>query len=527
MKEKSKVELYERIRRDRRLEEIGIRELARRYGVHRRTVRDALEHAVPTPRKTAERDAPAMGPYRDLVRGWLKAEIVDKVPVKQRHTARRVWQRLTEDHGAQVSESTVRQFVAQVKAELAQSAADVTVVQEHAPGAEAEVDFGEFYAWIAGEKVKLWLFIMRLSASGRGFAVAFAHQAQEAFFEGHVLAFAHFGGVPFGQIRYDNLKPAVVRILKGRDRAENERFTALRSHYGFDAFFCEPGIAGAHEKGGVEGEVGRFRRRHLVPVPEVASLAEVNELVAEGMVRDDLRHIERRPLTVGESFELEAPWLSELPVERFDSAKLLSAKVDTKARICVLQSWYSVPVRLARRRVAVRLGPHQLEVLDPVGGAIVAVHTRSLHKGTQDLLLDHYLEILTRKPGALGGSSALAQARAAGVFTATHQKFWDAARRAHGDGPGTCRLIEVLLLHRRMATDDVLAGIEAALTVASTDPAVVAIEARRHADTELAPVVAIDDALSRYDRPAPSLANYDRLLTNGALATVTPIGDRP
>jgi transposase len=273
VKEKSKVELYERIRRDRRLEEASIRELARRHGVHRRTIREALESAVPVPRKVAVRDAPAMGPWRELARGWVEADIADKVPVKQRHTARRVWQRLTEDHGAQVSESTVRLFVAQVKAELYQLAAEVSVVQEHAPGAEAEVDFGEFEARIGGEKVRLWLFIMRLSASGRSFAIAFAHQAQEAFFEGHVLAFAAFGGVPWGQIRYDNLKPAVIRILKGRDRTENERFVALRSHYGFDAFFCEPGLEGAHEKGGVEGEVGRFRRRHLVPVPDVDSLA--------------------------------------------------------------------------------------------------------------------------------------------------------------------------------------------------------------------------------------------------------------
>jgi hypothetical protein len=152
MKEKSKVELYERIRRDRRVEETSIRGLARRYEVHRRTVRDALGSAVPTPRKASVRDAPAMGPHRDLVRGWLRAEIVDKVPVKQRHTARRVWQRLTEDHGAQVSESTVRLFVAQVRAELAQVAADVTVVQEHALGAEAEIDFGEFFARIAGSR---------------------------------------------------------------------------------------------------------------------------------------------------------------------------------------------------------------------------------------------------------------------------------------------------------------------------------------------------------------------------------------
>jgi len=527
MKEKSKVELYERIRRDRRLEEVSIRELARRHGVHRRTVREALESAVPVPRKVAVRDSPAMGPWRELARGWVEADVTDRVPVKQRHTARRVWQRLVEEHGAQVSESTVRLFVAQVKADLHQLAADVTVVQEHALGAEAEVDFGEFVARIAGEQVRLWLFVMRLSASGRSFVVAFAHQAQEAFFEGHVLAFAAFGGVPTGQIRYDNLKPAVIRILTGRDRTENERFVALRSHYGFDAFFCEPGITGAHEKGGVEGEVGRFRRRHLVPVPDVASLAEVNALIAAGMARDDRRRIGRRLLTVGETFELEAPWLRPLPVERFDSARLLEARVDTKARICVLQSWYSVPVRLARRRVQVRLGAHRLEVLDPVGGGLVAVHPRSLHKGTQDLLLDHYLEILTRKPGAMAGSVALARARDMGVFTDAHQRFWDVARRRHGDGPGTCRLIEVLLLHRRMAAGDVTAGIDAAMAVGATDPALVAIEARRHADAGLAPVVPIDDALSRYDRPAPSLSGYDRLLTHGALATVTPIGDRP
>jgi hypothetical protein len=169
--------------------------------------------------------------------------------------------------------------------------------------------------------------------------------------------------------------------------------------------------------------------------------------------------------------------------------------------------------------VQVRLGPHHLEVLDPVGGAIVAVHTRSLHKGTQDLLLDHYLEILTRKPGAMAGSAALARARDMGVFTATHQRFWDAARRRHGDGPGTCRLIEVLLLQRTMAAADVAAGIDAAMKVDATDPALVAIEARRHADAALAPLVTIEDRLARYDRPAPTLAAYDRLLTDGALAT--------
>jgi hypothetical protein len=352
---------------------------------------------------------------------------------------------------------------------------------------------------------------MRLSWSGRGFAVAFAHQAQEAFFEGHVRAFAHFGGVPAGRVRYDNLKPAVTRILLGRDRVENERFIALRSHYGFDSFFCQPGEQGAHEKGGVEGEVGRFRRAHLVPVPKVACLTELNQLIATGMAADDARRIARRAETIGEAFMVEQARLHPLPDEPFDPARLLSAKVDAKARVCVLQSWYSVPVRLAGRRVAVRLGAHQLEVLD--GGQVVAVHQRSLHKHTQELLLDHYLEVLARKPGALGGSTALKQAREQGVFTATHDRFWTAARHARGDGAGTRALVEVLLLHRTLPAEVIGAGIDAALRVGSTDPELVAIEARRLLEAPLAPVVPIQQALARYERPTPGLDGYDSLLT--------------
>ena len=517
------MELYERIRKEHR-DGASIRALADRHGVHRRTVREAVASATPPPRKTPERESPALGPWKPVIRGWLEADVADKVPRKQRHTARRVWQRLVEEHDATLSESAVRGYVAEVKAELARVAMDVTVGQEHAPGADAEVDFGEFRARIDGELLVLQLFIMRLSASGRGFAIAFVHQAQEAFFEGHALAFAHFGGVPTGLIRYDNLKAAVVRILLGRDRVENERFIALRSHYGFDSFFCQPGIDGAHEKGGVEGEVGRFRRRHLVPVPAFASLDDLNAHIATAMAKDDGRRIGWRPDTVAEAFAAEAPLLGALPDEPFDCTRLLEAKVDAKARICVIQSYYSVPVRLARRRVTVRLGARHLEVLDPVGGAVVAAYPRSAHKGSQDLSLDHYLEILTRKPGAMAGSTALAQARARGVFTATHDRYWTAARRERGDGAGTRALIEVLLLHRRMAADGVLAGIDAALAVGSTAPELVAIEARRLRDADLAAVVPIESALGRYDRPTPALAGYDQLLSGAADATVTMIG---
>src|SRR5215510_13959208 len=455
---RSRVELFEQIRRDWRAGGSSIRELAVRHRVHRRTVRQALASAVPPPRKAyPPRPRPAIGPYAAIIDAWLLAD--REMPRKQRHTARRVWQRLVAEHGASVAEVTVSRYVARRRAELGLDKTEVMVPQAHEPGAEAEVDFGEFHAHVAGVMLKLWLFVLRLSCSGRAFHVAFATQAQEAFLEGHVLAFEYFGAVP-GRIRYDNLKPAVIRVLKGRDRAEAERFIALRSHYGFDSFFCIPGPAGAHEKGGVEGEIGRFRRRHLVPVPSAASLASLNQLIAAGDITDDGRVITGRPVTVAAAFAAEQPTMLPLPAEIFDPARLLQARVDSRARICVRQNYYSVPARYAGRRLNVRLSATAVEVLD--GPHVVAAHERAAGKYAEILALDHYLEVLKYKPGALPGATALAQAKAAGAFTATHQGYWDAARRAHGDAAGTRALIEILLAHRTLPS----AAVEAAMTTA-------------------------------------------------------------
>jgi transposase len=240
---RSRVELFEQIRRDWRAGKVSIRELADRHHVHRRTVRQALASAVPPPRKAYQpRPRPAIGPYAAVIDGWLLAD--RDVPRKQRHTARRVWQRLVAEHGAGLAEVTVSRYVARRRAELGLDKVQVMVPQAHLPGAEAEVDFGEFHAVVAGVLIKLWMFVMRLSCSGRAFHVAFATQAQEAFLEGHVLALEYFGAVP-GRVRYDNLKPAVVRVLRGRDRAESERFIALRSHY-------EPVPAGSPDRQSVK-----------------------------------------------------------------------------------------------------------------------------------------------------------------------------------------------------------------------------------------------------------------------------------
>jgi len=508
---RSRVELSGQIRRDWRAGGASIRELADRHHVHRRTVRQALASAVPPPRKAyAERSRPAIGAYTAVTGQWLVAD--KDVPRKQRHTARRVWQRLVAEQGAELAEVTVSRYVARRRTELGLAGVLVSVPQAHAPGAEAEVDFGEFHAHIAGMLVKVWMFVMRLSSSGRAFHVAFATQAQEAFLEGHVLAFGYFGAVP-GRVRYDNLKPAVVRVLRGRDRAESERFIALRSHYGFDSFFCIPGKDGAHEKGGVEGEIGRFRRRHLVPVPAAGSLGELNQLMAAGDLADDGRVITGRPVTIAAAFAAELPDLMPLPGEPFDAARLLAARVDNRARVCVRQNYYSVPARYAGRRLPVRLSATAVEVLD--GPQVIARHERVAGRYGEILVLDHYLEVLRRKPGALPGATALAQARAAGAFTPAHQQYWDAARRKHGDAAGTRALIEILLAHRTLPAPALTAAMTTGVSAGVLDPQVVVIEARRHASGHAAPAVPMGP-LARYDRPAPTLDAYDQLLTRNS-----------
>ncbi|MDR3202593.1 MAG: IS21 family transposase, partial [Bifidobacteriaceae bacterium] len=202
---------------------VSVRGLAREFGVHRRTVRQALGDPVPPARKApAPRDRPVTGPVEAVVREWLTADLT--APRKQRHTAKRVRDRLAVERGVAMSDRTCRELVARLRAEIG-PAKDADVPQAHPAGAEGEADFGEFWAEVDGVMVKLWLFVLRLSASGAVFARAYSNQAQEAFSGGHVRAFAAFGGVP-GRIRYDNLKGAVVDVLRGRDRREHERFIA-------------------------------------------------------------------------------------------------------------------------------------------------------------------------------------------------------------------------------------------------------------------------------------------------------------
>lgn len=349
----SRVKLFALIRRDARVEGLSIRELARRHGVGRPTVRQALAQAEPPARKPRVRSAPRLDPFKDSIDEMLRLDI--EAPRKQRHTARRVFARLADEHGAtQLSYSTVRDYVRRRRPEIDAAAGklrEVFVPQEHAPGAEAEVDFGEVWVILAGIKTKCHMFTFRLSFSGKAIHRVYPTQAQEAFLEGHIDAFDDIGGIPTRHIRYDNLTDAVVKVVygSGRQPTENNRWVLFRSHYGFDAFYCQPGIEGAHEKGGVEGEVGRFRRTHLSPMPVVDSLEQLNEQIRGWDLVDETRRISDRIRTVGQDFAIEQPVLAPVTADRFEPGLSLSPRVNRSSLVRVRTASYSVPARFIGR----------------------------------------------------------------------------------------------------------------------------------------------------------------------------------
>jgi transposase len=504
----SRVELFERIRRDREREGLSIRELARRHGVHRRAVRQALASAWPPPRKRPEgRPAPKLGPYRPLIDRWLIAD--REAPRKRRHTAKRIWQRLLDEHGAEVAETTVREYVRRRLRELGEPPEEAFVPQVHEPGQEAEVDWGEAVVELAGQPRTVQLFLMRACYSGATFCMAFERQTQQAFLEAHVEAFHFFGGV-FEQIRYDNLGSAVKQVLRGRRRVEQDRFVALRSHYLYESTFTLPGLKGAHEKGGVEGELGRFRRSHLVPVPKVTSLGELNRLLEDGCFDDFARRIRGRSETVGEALRAEARALRDLPIIDFETAEHGSPRVDAKALVTIRQNRYSVPASLVGLRVQAKIGAREIVVFHE--RREVARHARLHGRFQTSARLDHYLELLRVKPGAFKGSLPLRQERERGRWPACFDELWHELGERYGPSEAARQMVDVVLLCREHGPERVELAVRGALAAGAHDGRAVALLARRRERREPEPLSELPARLlALAERPQPSIGEYDEL----------------
>jgi transposase len=501
----AKVELFEQLRREHEFGIGTVAGVAAKFGVHRRMVRQAICGALPPPHRYPQRVKPKLGGVMAFIDTVLDED--RHAPRKQRHTARRIYRRiLTEFPGASVAESTVRNHVRARKRQMGLVLRETFVPQSYSLGQEAQVDWYEAWADLGGERTKLQVFVMRSMASGAAFHRAYLHATQQAFLEAHEHAFDYFGGV-FRLLRYDNLASAVRKILRGHRREETVRFVAFRSHWRFAAEFCTPGEG--HEKGGVEGEGGYFRRNHLVPVPSVADLDRLNALLLTGCREDEARVLDGRTEPVGAAMTVERDHLLPGAAEGFDLAEILFPLVDKLGCVAVKTNLYSVPVK-AGTRVEARVHPLHVEIWH--AGRRIARHERCHSRRQQVLDLDHYLDVLGQKPGAFAGSKPLDQWRQAGRWPACYDELWDRLRVRHGKQNGNRAMVAVVALGREFGHDRLGAAVASAVSLGACDVAAVRYlltEAALHKDR---PDTIDVGELARYDRPMPTVADYDVLL---------------
>jgi transposase len=502
---REKVELFEQIRREYEFGVGTIAGVSRKFGVHRRMVREALGNAEPAASKPQRRRLRKLDRASEFIDRVLRADL--EAPPKQRHTAHRIWHRLcAELPGFSGSERTVRSYVQRRRQQLGLERREVFVPQSYAWGVEAQVDWYEAWALLSGERVKLQVFEMRSMASGAAYHRAYTHATQQAFLEAHQLAFVYFDGV-FRTLRYDNLKAAVKRILRGHRREETSRFIAFRSHWRFQSEFCNP--ARGNEKGGVECEGGYFRRNHWVPLPEARDLDELNVYLERCCREDQGRIISGRPETVGAAMLTEQPYLLPLATEPFELAEISFPTVDGLRCVRVRTNRYSVPLKPGTK-VEARVYADTIELWHE--GRRVAQHERSYSRQQQVLDLEHYLDVLERKPGALSGSTPLAQWRRAGRWPESFDRLWQALNTRHGRQQGSRQMIELLQLGTGQGWNRLRTAVEQALSLGCHDVAAIRhlLMAGQFERPEIATIEL--GGLARYERPMPVLSGYDQLL---------------
>ena len=384
------VEHFELIRRKFLIDGMTQRAIAAELGHSRKTVAKAIAHATPPGYQlTKPRRKPKIEAYRAIIDGWLDDDATR--PRKQRHTAQRVFERLRDEHGFAGHPSTVQRYVAKRRP----SRQEVFMPLVFAPGEEAQVDWGE--AWIIenGVERQVQLFCMRFCYSKASFVAPYERQDLTSFLDGHVRAFAFFGGVP-RRIAYDNLKTAVIHVGRGRHRKLNRRFLELRTCYLFDSRFCNP--AKGNEKGDVENLVKRAERTFLTPLPQVQDLDELAEKLRQDCLVDlDRPAPDGRPRR--ELWQQEQAALLPVSTQGYTACQERSTRIDKQSLVQFDERLYSVPVKWAHWPAVVKGFVDRVEVF--CDHQRVALHRRSY--GSELFVLEplHYLRLLERKPGSL------------------------------------------------------------------------------------------------------------------------------
>ena len=392
-----RVELYARVRRACHVEGMSTREASRVFGVDRKTVRKMLSFSVPPGyRRSAPPRRPKLGPFTGIIDRILEDDRTSHR--KQRHTAKRIFDRLRDEYGFTGGYTIVKDYVR----EQGLRSREVFVPLSHSPG-HAQADFGEAMAVIGGALRKIHFLAFDLSHSDGCFVAAYPAETTEAFCDGHNAAFAFCGGVP-RSILYDNTKLAVARILGDGKRQRTRVFTELQSHYLFEDSFGRPGKG--NDKGKVEGLVGFIRRNFLVPVPRAESFAALNDALAEQCRRRQAARLRGHKETIGERLERDRQVLLPLPPAPYDACDKRPGRASSLSLVRYRSNDYSVPVAYGHREVLIR--GYVDEVVISCGAEVIARHRRSYD--SEDLIFDplHYLPLIEQKIGALDQAAPLA-----------------------------------------------------------------------------------------------------------------------
>ena len=446
----------------------SIRRISRELKQSRNTVREVLRGETDGAYTlTGPRARPTGDVITPLIKDYLSGELVDDTHRKQRLTAARIEKLLRERHAYHGSSATVRRAVVELRRELEDPLAVAMVPLAYEPGIDAQVDFLEADVDYPAGRVRKSFLLVRACYSWRAFARSVPAENQEAFFEALMAAFVHFGGV-FQHLWFDNLTPAVKKVLAGRAREVQARFAAFQAHYGFEAEFCAPGKG--NEKGGVEGGVRYFRRNALSPVPRVAGDAELDALVQAWMAAEDEHAIESRAATIAQLWQAETAHLIPLPPRVFDIGRPIERKVSAFSLVQDGRNFYSVPVCYVRHRVMLKRYGQHIEIHSRDG--LIARHARSYGRYKISFDLDHYLPLLARKSRAFDHAAPVRAVQA--TWPETYRPFLKALRASQGEAEGTRSFIQVLWLHKHHPQSDVHAAVAQALVHASPSFALVA-----------------------------------------------------
>jgi transposase len=390
------VDLYVRVRQSCHVKGVSERETARRFGIDRKTVSKILKHRLPPGyRRDGAPARPKLYAFVGIIDQILKE---DKNRIKKRrHTAKRIYERLRDEHGFTGGITIVTDYVREAK----RRNREVFVPLSHAPG-HAQVDFGETLGFIDGVECKLHYFAMTLPHSDAVFTKTYPRETTEAFCDGHNAAFAFFGGVP-QSILYDNTTIAVANILGDGKRERTQTFSELQSHYLFEDKFGRPGKG--NDKGNVEGMIGYVRRNLLVPAPRAASFDELNAQLEEQCLRRQDDILRGHSQSIGERMLRDLDALMDLPPVAYDACEKVSTRATSISMVRYRCNDYSVPVAYAHHEVQVRGYVH--EIVIGCGAQIIARHKRSYDK--EDMVFDplHFLPLLEQKVGALDQAAPL------------------------------------------------------------------------------------------------------------------------